>query len=93
MNTANSSNVTVLDMIRRLEGVVAVKEDASLVGNQVIALCLEDQYIRPLVGMATGTYAIPRQMFNDKHRFYAANAVGLEIRRDAEGKSAVAYAS
>jgi hypothetical protein len=92
-NSANGSNVTVLEMIRRLEGVVAVKEDASLTGNQVIALCLEDQYIRPLVGMATGTYAIPRQMFNDKHRFYAANAVGLEIRRDAEGKSAVAYAS
>ncbi len=93
MNTANSSNVTVLDMVRRLEGVAAVKEDASLTGNQVIALCLDSMYIRPLVGMATGTYAVPRTMFNSKHSFYAANAVGLEIRKDATGKAAVAYAS
>ncbi len=92
-NSSNSSNVTVLDMVRKLEGVAGVKEDASLTGNQVIALCLESQYIRPLVGMATGTYAVPRIMFNSKHSFYAANAVGLEIRKDATGKSAVAYAS
>ena len=92
-NSANASNVTVLDMVRKLEGVADVKEDASLTGNQVIALVLDSMYIRPLVGMATGTYAVPRQMFNSKYSFYAANAVGLEIRKDATGKSAVAYAS
>lgn len=92
-NSANGSNVTVLEMVRRLEGVAAIKEDASLTGNQVIALCLDSTYIRPLVGMATGTYAVPRTMFNSKHSFYAANAVGLEIRKDATGKAAVAYAS
>lgn len=92
-NSTNSSNVTVLEMVRKLEGVAAVKEDASLTGNQVIALCLDSMYIRPLVGMATGTYAVPRTMFNSKYSFYAANAVGLEIRKDATGKSAVAYAS
>jgi hypothetical protein len=93
MNTANASNVSALDMVRKLEAVAAVKEDASLTGNQVIALCLDSRYIRPLVGMATGTYAVPRQMFNDPHRFLVANAVGLEIRKDATGKAAVAYAS
>lgn len=92
-NSANASNVTVLDMVRRLEGVAAVKEDASLTGNQAICVCLEDRFIRPLVGMAVGTYAIPRVMFNDPHRFYAACAVGLEIRKDSTGKAAVAYAS
>lgn len=92
-NSTNSSNVTVLEMVRKLEGVAAIKEDASLTGNQVIALCLDSMYIRPLVGMATGTYVVPRQMFNSKYSFYAANAVGLEIRKDATGKSAVAYAS
>lgn len=92
-NSANASNVTALDMIRRLEGIAAVKEDASLTGNQVICVCLEDRFIRPLVGMAVGVYAIPRVMFNDPHRFYAASAVGLEIRKDSTGKAAVAYAS
>ena len=92
-NSSNSSNVTVLEMVRKLEGVAAIKEDASLTGNQVIALCLESRFIRPLVGMATGTYAVPRVMFNDPHRFYGANAVGLEIRKDSAGQSAVAYAS
>ena len=92
-DSANGSNVTVLEMVRKLEGVAGLKEDASLTGNQVIAVVLDAMYIRPLVGMATGTYAVPRTMFNSKYSFYAANAVGLEIRKDATGKSAVAYAS
>lgn len=91
-DTANASNVTILDWVRRLEGVADVKEDASLTGNEYLAIAVDPMYIRPLTGMATGTYAVPRQMFNSKHNFIIANAVGLEIRADYDGRSGVLYA-
>ena len=91
-NTANSSNVTILTMVRGLEGVAAVKEDASLTGNQVVAGVLTTEFIRPLVGMAAGTYQKPRTMFNDNYEFVTANAVGLELRADYTGKSGWLYA-
>lgn len=91
-DTANSSNVTILEWVRRLEGVAAVKEDASLTGNEYLIVAVDPMYIRPLTGMATGTYAVPRTMFNQKHNFIIANAVGLEIRADYNGRSGVLYA-
>lgn len=91
-DAANASNVTILDWVRRLEGVAAVKEDASLSGNEYMVIAVSSEYIRPLVGMATGTYAVQRTMFNDNYNFVIANAVGLEIRADYNGKSGVLYA-
>ena len=91
-DAANASNVTILDWVRRLEGVAGVKEDASLTGNQYLVIAVDSQYIRPLVGMATGTYAVQRTKFNDNYNFIIANAVGLEIRADYNGKSGVLYA-
>ena len=91
-DAANASNVTILDWVRRLEGVAAVKEDASLTGNEYLFIAVSAEYIRPLVGMATGTYAIQRTKFNDNYNFVIANAVGLEIRADYNGKSGVLYA-
>jgi hypothetical protein len=91
-DTANSSNENILQWILRLNGVAAVKEDASIEGNEAILVIHEDRFIRPLVGQAAGTYAVPRRMEHDNHQFYAMVIAGLEIRADYEGKSGVAYA-
>jgi hypothetical protein len=91
-DTGNSSNISILEYVRKLEGVAAVKEDASLTGNEAIFGVVSAEYIRPLVGMATGTYQVPRTMFNSNYDFVTANAVGLEIRADYEGKSGWGYA-
>jgi len=88
----NSSNIKILDWLRGLEGVAAIKEDASLTGNEVVFGVVSTEYIRPLVGMATGTYQVPRTMFNSNYDFVTANAVGLEIRADYTGKSGWGYA-
>lgn len=93
LDTGNASNTYILEQVRRLEGVAAVKEDTMLQGNEYVVVALESQFIRPIVGMATGTYAVPRTMFNDNYNFVIANAVGLEIRSDFEGRSGVLYAS
>lgn len=92
LDTANGSNITILEYVRKLEGVAGVKEDASLTGNEVVFGVVSAEYIRPLVGMATGTYQVPRTMFNSNYDFVTANAVGLEIRADYTGKSGWGYA-
>lgn len=92
-DTANSSNDLIITRIRALNGIAEIKEDASLVGNECVIVALESRFIRPLVGMATGTYQLARPNFFDPHKFYAANAVGLEVRADFNGRSGVAYAS
>lgn len=88
----NSSNVSILDWIRKLEGVAAVKEDASLTGNELILGVVDRNYIKPKVGLAVATFQRPRTAFNDNYDFMTACAVGLEIRSDYTGKSAWAYA-
>lgn len=93
INTANGSNVYVLDMIKRLAGIDDVKEDASLVGNQMLLIAVDRRHVQLLVGQATMTYALPRQRVFDPYAFIKANATGLEIRKDANGASGVAYAS
>lgn len=92
LDTGNGSNTYIIDQVRRLEGVAAVKEDASLTGNEYLIIAVSAEYIRPLVGMATGTYAVQRTQFMDNYNFIVANAVGLEIRADYNGKSGVLYA-
>jgi hypothetical protein len=92
LDTGNGSNIKVLQAIRDLEGVAAVKEDASLTGNELVAGVVSSEFIRPLVGMASGTFAVPRTMFNSDYQFIVANAVGLELRADYDGRSAWAYA-
>lgn len=91
-STGNASNIKIIDWLRGLEGIAAIKEDASLTGNEVVFGVLSTEYIRPLVGMATGTYQVPRNMFNANYDFVTANAVGLEIRADYTGKSGWGYA-
>lgn len=93
INTANGSNVYVLDLIKRLAGIVDVKEDASLVGNQMLLIALDRRHIQLLVGQATMTYAMPRPTMFSNYDFVKANATGLEIRKDANGNSGVLYAS
>lgn len=93
INTANGSNVYVLDLIKRLAGIVDVKEDASLVGNQMLLIALDRRHIQLLVGQATMTYALPRQTMFANYDFVKANATGLEIRKDANGNSGVLYAA
>ncbi len=93
INTANGSNVYVLDMVKRLAGIEDVKEDASLTDNQMVLIAVDRRHVQLLVGQATMTYALPRTKVFDPYAFVKANATGLEIRKDANGASGVAYAS
>lgn len=69
-----------------------VKMTYELTGNEFMSFPVEAKYIRPLVGMATTTIAIPRTIMTDDYNFKVMKAVGLEIRADANSRSGVIYA-
>ena len=83
---------TIYDAIVNLPGVLSVKEDASLSGNQVIGMARDPQFIRPLVGMAVATVPLARQNPFDNYNFIVWANVGLEIKTDYTGKKGVLYA-
>jgi hypothetical protein len=83
---------TILQSLLNLNGVAAIKEDASLVGNELIGLVLDPMVIRPLVGMAVTSVPLVRSQPFDNYNFITWSNVGLEIKTDYDGKSGVLYA-
>lgn len=64
-----------------------------MTGNEWIAFPPSAEYIRPLIGMAVSTIAIPRIMPRANYQFMVSGAMGLEIRADYDGRTGVLYAS
>jgi len=64
-----------------------------LSGNEFFWFVPSSEYIRPLVGAATSTVAIPRQHPRANYQFEIWNAMGLEIRADYNSRSGVGYST
>lgn len=63
-----------------------------LSGNEWFGFVPSSEYIRPLVGMAVGTVAMPRLKPRDNFQFQVSGALGIDIRSDFAGNSGVFYA-
>lgn len=83
---------TIYRALLELVGVAAIKEDASLSGNEVVGLVLSPQVIRPLVGMAVTTVPLVRSNPFDNYNFITWSNVGLEIKVDYDNRTGVLYA-
>lgn len=79
-----------LEKNRRINKIVDTFE---LSGNQFFGFVPSAEYIRPLIGMATNTVAVPRQMPTDNYQFMTMAAMGLEIKADINGKAGVFYST
>ncbi|WP_174804361.1 major capsid protein [Martelella limonii] len=64
-----------------------------LTGNEFFAFVPSAEYIRPLIGMAVNTTAMPRQYPTANYQFLCMGAMGLEIRADYNGKAGVIYST
>lgn len=62
-----------------------------LSGNEFIAFVPDSRFIRPLVGAAVSTVAIPRNMPMANYNFQVWGAMGIEIRGDFNNRSGVFY--
>lgn len=77
-----------LESNRRINKIVQTFE---LTGNEFFGFVPSSDYIRPLVGQALSTIAIPRNHPRANYQFEVWGALGLEIRADYNGKSGVFY--
>lgn len=60
-----------------------------LTGNHFVGYVRNDMYIRPRVAQPVSTYAAARTNPHDNFNFLVWSAMGLQIRKDAAGKSRV----
>ncbi len=84
---------TWLAALREAYPQITFKRSALLVGNQMLFVVPNRQYIQPVTGMAMTTTPIPRATPFDEHQFVSWMASGLLIKSDALGRSGVAFAS
>lgn len=84
---------TVLEELKKLTGISAIKEDAELKGNSILAVPLGAGVIAPIVGQAFGTVADPRQFYNSDYVWRTWGAAGLMVKQDINGHFSVVHAS
>ena len=83
---------TIMAELNGLMGVKDIKVSSKLVGNELMAMVLDSNSIKPLVGMGITTVEMPRQVYNSDYRFTVWGAIGWEIRSDFSGNSACLFA-
>ena len=76
-----------------IPGIAKIVRLPELVGNEVVGIILQSEYIRPVVGMPVNTVPMDRKTPMDDYQFLTWTATGLEIRADIDGRTGVFYAS
>lgn len=84
---------TLWQVLHNIGFIDSINFTYELSGNEYFAYSKDQKYIRPLIGAAMSTVAITRNMFNDPYNFMNWGAMGLQIKRDTNGRSGVFYAS
>lgn len=82
---------TIMDFLKTNRRIQAIEVTFELSGNEFFAFVPSAEYIRPLIGMAVATTAIPRDRPRANYQFDVAGAMGLEIRADYNNRSGVFY--
>lgn len=89
--SAGFKNGTVMDFLKTNRRIQAIEVSYELSGNEFFGFVPSAEYIRPLIGMAVATTAIPRDRPRANYQFDVAGAMGLEIRADYNNRSGVFY--
>lgn len=84
---------TVLDAIKNFIPARSIKQSFKLKGNEFLGYQRRQDVVTPLVGMATGVVPLPRPMPQSNYNFQIMGAMGLQLKRDSEGKSGAFYAA
>jgi hypothetical protein len=83
----------IVNRLASLMGVAAIKVTNKLVGNKMMAFPLSENLVRPIVGMAVNTVALPRPVYNSDYQFAVWGAIGWEIRTDFANRKCAMYAT
>lgn len=82
---------TLLSYLLTNRRINKIEVSFELTGNAFFGFVPSAQYIRPLIGMATNTTAMPRNYPTANYQFLVMGAMGLEIRADYNGRNGVFY--
>jgi hypothetical protein len=93
VDTANGSNINLLERIQKLRGIEEVYEDAELVGNEVAMFHMSQQGFHPVTSMAMSSFALPRDLPISDFNFMKIAGVGFMSKTSYEGKTCALFAS
>lgn len=82
---------TVMQFLLTNRRINKIEVSFELSGNEFFGFVPSAEYIRPLIGMAVATTAIPRDRPRANYQFDVSGAMGLEIRADYNNRSGVFY--
>ncbi len=89
--SAGFKDGTVREFLLKNRRINKIEVTFELTGNEFFWFVPNADYIRPIVGMAVTTTAIPRDRPRANYQFELAGAMGIEIRADFNGRTAVGY--
>jgi len=84
---------TVQDALARYLNVKSIRPTYALTGNEFLAYERRRDVLSPLVGMTTGVVPLPRFMPQENYNFQIMAAIGLQVKRNDNGRGGVLYAS
>jgi hypothetical protein len=67
------------------------RETYAMTGNEFLGYERKQSTITPLVGMTTGITPLPRPMPNSNYNFQIMGAMGMQVKKDKDGRSGVVY--
>ena len=82
----------IMQEMADLMGVAAIKVSSKLTGNELMGFMSGSDGVRPVVGMALNTVAMPRPIYNSNYEFVVWGAIGFEVRTDYFGKTCAIFA-
>lgn len=89
--SAGFKDGTIREFLLKNRRINKIEVTFELTGNEFFWFVPNADYIRPIVGMAVTTTAIPRDRPRANYQFELAGAMGIEIRADFNGRTAVGY--
>jgi len=91
--SAGFKSGTIRDFLLTNRRIQAIEVSYELSENEFFGFVPSSEYIRPLIGMAVSTTAIPRDRPRSNYNFDVCGAMGLEIRADYNNRSGVFYST
>lgn len=91
--SAGFKSGTIRDFLLTNRRIAAIEVSYELSENEFFGFVPSAEYIRPLIGMAVATTAIPRDRPRANYQFDICGAMGLEIRADYNGRTGVFYST
>lgn len=92
VNTANGSNITILEYVNKLSGIKEIVQDSALKGNQITMLYINQQGVHPVTAMPISTYALKRENFNDDYVFIKWAMIAFVAKQSFSGQKTALYA-